>query len=684
MILKRYILTSIVLLLAGITTAWAQEYVAQIGSQGYTSLAAAVAAVPTDGTATTVQLLADITLAENVVVGGTYGSTASQTLTITNQNVTLDLNGHTITGNKTLYLAGGSLNITGVGTIESASADVAPVGVRFVKYTEELDYISKRTLTIGENVTLEGAVYGLNIFGTNEGTIANQIEVNVNGTVKGMLFVLGNLKNAENDINIIVAGTVDASVITGSGEAVYSGIALNGNAKVTVANGATVKGDSGIEVRAGELIVNGGTITATSTEYSYTANNNGTTTKGAAIAVAQHSTNLPISITLNGGTLEGTKLIAVTDVRNNGLSDVTVITSNNFISGTVIPAGFIWANNGNGTSTLAPAPVRIGDVGYATLAEAIGAVTSDGVITLYDDISLTTDIECMLAFGSTFTLDFNNHIVYLNGNHVVLPTGVSVLTDVETSLFTAEGDNVVVKKTTGDTSYPNKYIVVKSIVSSDIIVTVSSAVYNGEGQTPTVVVKDGEYVLTAEDYVVSYSGTPFKNAKVYSEGVIITGIGNYGGVRYEDFTIDPRNINDVTVKGNSKVYNAGGYSTTDISGAIKLYFNSETPLVVDDVYDITVAEGPTETEGKYITPGTYPNVITLTAIEGAGKNFVGSRTVDFIIEDVVNIADCDIITSALVYNGTEQTPTKGTNVFVKRGTTEINSAYYTISSPGGG
>ncbi len=651
--------------------------VAQIGNTLYSTLVAAVAAVPADGTPTTITLLQNINLTERLFVNAgaspAYaGSNNRYATTTENKNITLELNGHNIVSNSNIALAGGSLNITNNGTaddthgvISTTNSGCAPVEVRGTG-----DLTSKRTLTIGENVTLKGAVYGLNVFGSNDDQ-KNIIDVNVNGTVEGMLFVLGNLKNAANEININVNGTVDASGVndTDNNEKVHSGIALGGNANVTVADGATVKGESGIEVRAGSLTVNGGTIQATVDAYSYDANGNGMTTKGAAIAVAQHSTVRPIDVTLNGGTLTGAKKIVVTDVNINYLTDVSVVANNSFVANvtdTEIPAGFLWVDNGNNTKKLVLAPARIGNVGYATLAEAIAAVQNGEIIKLYADITLTDDIACTLASGSTFTIDFNNHNVIRNGNHVVLPAGVSVLTNVAASqLFAAAGDNVVVESTVeGD--YTHKYSVTKSIANSDITVTVSTAIYNGAEQTPTVVVKDGDTVLEADThYQVTFSGGPFKDAKTYSEGIIITGIGTYADVRKEDFTIDPRNINDVTVEGNSQPYSTTGYSAADIKGYITLKYNTETLQTSDtDPKDYTIAVDGTVT---YKDGGTYPEVITLTAVEGG--NYTGSRKVNFYIGNIndKDIATCNVV-ATVTYNGASQVPS-ATTVIVKDAST---------------
>lgn len=379
------------------------EAVAQIGETYYGSLAAAVAVAGTE--ATTIKMIADETLAENVVIGGTYGDSPRKTVAINPQSITLDLNGHKIGGDKTLYLAGGSLNIIGEGTVETTGDGVAPVGVRYVKSAEGFDYTSKRTLSIGENVTVKGADYGLNIFGTNDGTVANDIEVNVNGKVEGTLFVLGNLKNTENNIVVNVKGSITSTT--------DAGIALNGNAKVNVAEGASVTGLSGIEVRAGELNVSGGTIKATAEEYSYKANGSGTTTKGAAIAVAQHNTILPATVTVNSGTLEGTKAIAVVDVNNNLLEKITVSAKDELVANnTEIPAGFKWiSNEGMSTLTAKEYVAQIGDTKYETLQEAVNAAgTSAATITLLTESAtdgVVTGNGVKVQDGQNITFDLN-------------------------------------------------------------------------------------------------------------------------------------------------------------------------------------------------------------------------------------------------------------------------------------
>jgi len=391
--------------------------VAEVNGVQYETFAEAWSAA-NDADASILKLLADVSLAEQYEATG---------------NFTLNLNNHNINTTHRLRLVNGTLNIDGTGTITTTNSGMAPVDVRYDKTN---DATARRTLTIGSGVTLNGTCYGLNIFGTNEGTVANNIDVTVNGTIKGMLFVLGNLTNTANQINITVNGTVDASKATGE-EAVHTGIAGNGYANITVGSNAVVKGESGIEVRAGSLTVNGGVITATANAYSYEANGSGTTTKGAAIAVAQHNTKLPTSATINGGTLTGgVYKIGVTDVNSN-MSGITVTAASALTGSTVIPEGYEWADaTAASYKTLTKAEETFAD---QTTAEIEAALTSPS--TSNEKITVTTvgtgdDAVQVATITPADTTDTKTYIAYKASNSDELKT-VSYSTSAEGASTTA-------------------------------------------------------------------------------------------------------------------------------------------------------------------------------------------------------------------------------------------------------
>ncbi len=74
---------------------------------------------------------------------------------------------------------------------------------------------------------------------------------------------------------------------------------------MTISNG-TLEGDNtGIEMRSGTLNISGGKISGGMGTPSSRANDNGSTTFNAAVAVAQHTTKHPITVNITGGTLTG-------------------------------------------------------------------------------------------------------------------------------------------------------------------------------------------------------------------------------------------------------------------------------------------------------------------------------------------------------------------------------------------
>ena len=406
---------------AGVYTVIEANYVAQIDTAKYETLAAAFAAVE-DGD--TVTLLSNIELTDRLFVNAgaepAYaGSNNRYATTSEDKAITLDLSGYSITSESNIALAGGSLAITGIGTIATTNAGLAPIEVRGTG-----DLATKRTLTLGPWVTLTGSEYGLNVFGSNDAQ-KNVIDVEVNGTVNGTLFVLGNLSNAENEINIVINGTVLAS--PGVGDDVNVGIALNGNANLTVNTGAVVSGDSGIEVRAGSMTVNGGTITATAETYSYKANGSGSTTKGAAISIAQHTTVLPTAVTLNGGTLVGVEKVYVKDVNSN-MSDVTVQATAGYTATATVPAGYKWADTATeGVYALVPATyvAKIGEQGYETLQAAIDAAgTTESTVKLLADVSEAVTV----AAGQTITLDLDSNTINAGNGFGVINRGTLTIT----------------------------------------------------------------------------------------------------------------------------------------------------------------------------------------------------------------------------------------------------------------
>lgn len=82
----------------------------------------------------------------------------------------------------------------------------------------------------------------------------------------------------------------------------------------TTITGGTITGyQTGVEVRAGDLTISGGVIKSEYGSYEAINNTNGSTTYGAAISVAQHTTKQPINVLVSGGSFEAPAPISFTN-----------------------------------------------------------------------------------------------------------------------------------------------------------------------------------------------------------------------------------------------------------------------------------------------------------------------------------------------------------------------------------
>lgn len=267
------------------------NYVADVDGVKYGTLAEAIAKVKDDGTST-VTLLADVALTSTVE---------------TTESFTLDLAGYDITAAncRAIHVQEGTLTLTDKGTIAAGTA-VSTFGASSSVIRVGNNAGTAAGLVIGKDVTISSSYcYGVSIFGTE----TNGQSLEVNGKIK-------------------VTGT--ASAISGNGTSTLTAttITINEGAEVYAENdyaiyhpqkgtltvaGGTIVGKGGIEAKGGNVIVNGGAITATAPTQSHEEYNNGASTSGYALAAVKNP-NYPGdgSIRVNGGMITG-KLILATD-----------------------------------------------------------------------------------------------------------------------------------------------------------------------------------------------------------------------------------------------------------------------------------------------------------------------------------------------------------------------------------
>lgn len=81
-------------------------------------------------------------------------------------------------------------------------------------------------------------------------------------------------------------------------------IFIAGYVSCNIAGGCSIVGGSGLEARAGDITIDGGEFKAVAPELKVIANSSGSTTAGAAIAIAQHTTEQKIDVIVNDGYFE--------------------------------------------------------------------------------------------------------------------------------------------------------------------------------------------------------------------------------------------------------------------------------------------------------------------------------------------------------------------------------------------
>ena len=378
-----------------------EKSVAQVGDMFYETLADAVASVPVDGTETTITLLNNAEVENYIAIKD-------------GKNIVLDLNGHDVVHNgECLFdVYNAKFHVTGEGTLfENVKYGYAPIIARG-SATDTADYT---VITIDKGVTLKGDYtgifvakdagngyhnYGLviNMFGTIDmGAVADGYHYSgmyVNGT------------NTVSDGNVMTINLDGATIKNCAGAGIYAA----GYAKWNITNSSITGGDTGIEIRAGELTLNDCALEATAEEFSCEPNGNGATTAGAAIAIAQHTTKKDIAVTINGGSFKGVKAL---NESNPQVNDPAPQVKLSIDGGTFI-----------GDISTADVTGFIKGGTFTDLASAVKYATNDATITLAGDAKG----DVVIPAGKTITLDLGGHKLTNVKGHTIVNNGTLTIT----------------------------------------------------------------------------------------------------------------------------------------------------------------------------------------------------------------------------------------------------------------
>jgi len=209
-------------------------------------------------------------------------------------NITLDLNGFTISGKGTVLDLYGTIEIKdssegGNGKIVSTERSNTPPN----SPNSNGIWINNDTSVTINSGTIEGNTWGVVVAGVNASLTMN------GGTVINGITGNGN-ENAGVPEYAPTTITINGGVVKGGELGIYHPQV----GTLTITNG-DISGQSGIEMRAGTLNVTGGSISSTGDRLDVRENGGGQTTVGAALAIAQHTTKRPITVNISGGNFNG-------------------------------------------------------------------------------------------------------------------------------------------------------------------------------------------------------------------------------------------------------------------------------------------------------------------------------------------------------------------------------------------
>ena len=362
-------------------------YVAQIGTTGYETLEAAIAAAQAGDT---VKLLDTVTLTESLVIPE-------------GKDFTLDLNGKDITGNVNDKL------VKNNGTVVVDDSTAAPGHI----YNTNIDKQGNAAFVNYGTATVKNGYFGDK---NSDQTDANDVNRGAGFQNYGTAVINGGYFTACDNFT----NTAD----TGIGYA----YAIINYGTLTV-NDATVygKNNGNLANNEGTMTVNGGnyTLNKPAKKSVYYSIYNGSADANTIVNAGTFTNNgtkallytLEGSTEIKGGTFTGPKI-----EQSTGAPAISGGTFNKAVPEEYCVEGYLPVTNTDGTYTVGgPYVAKIGSTGYATLSDALDAAQDGDTVKLLADINDTSvyyhgegDNRAYFIIGKkNLTLDGNNHTVTL-------------------------------------------------------------------------------------------------------------------------------------------------------------------------------------------------------------------------------------------------------------------------------
>ena len=259
-------------------------------------------------------------------------------ITVKGQNISIDLNGNTITLKAYIDVFEGSLEFKGNGLIKDDREDTN--ATIYVYGSTDSKAVAFATLTVGKDVKIETKRYGITVWPceVNKKAVPTYgTVVNFNGTIistnknAGAITINGNIQNNGKLENAPIINIGKTAVIKSSADtAMYAAGIGSWNI-----DGGEFEGNSVIGIKSGKLVINDGVFTAVGDPKTGELYGNGIISTGSAIQIennAGYAGNMEIVI--NGGTFNSNKGLSIyhyppTDKQGNALKSL-VINGGNF------------------------------------------------------------------------------------------------------------------------------------------------------------------------------------------------------------------------------------------------------------------------------------------------------------------------------------------------------------------
>lgn len=350
-----------------------------------------------------------------IVLGADFGTEEARSemsLTLARDAVvTLDMNGHSIysAAQKVFWLNEGSL------TVDNGLIDVNATSQGFAFRIEPLSQDKVATLKLGSGLAVISHTYA-------------------------PVFLVPQNKTDNNVLNAVLVTEADITskctyaAIQGNGNSHGTSITINGGkisgeltaichpqyGEMTV-NGGEIEGATAIEMRAGKLVVNRGTMIGNGDPFESDPNGNGATTLGAAVAAVQHTTKLDLSVEINGGTLQGARAFYQANLQNNGkeaLEKISITLGKSAVYDGEIIVDSAEATIEDDQSTRY----------YMTLQQAVDAAEDDETVVVVKDLS-ASGAEYLVTLddeSKTVTVDLNGKTLLYTGSNQQNGEAISV------------------------------------------------------------------------------------------------------------------------------------------------------------------------------------------------------------------------------------------------------------------